>query len=89
MTKGQQWLRSGSQLELLDTPGILWPKFEDEEIGKKLALTGAIKDQLLHLDDLAIYGLEFLHVLSATFDGTIWFNRGRAIFTRPRTIDVN
>ena len=34
MTKGQQWLRSGSQLELLDTPGILWPKFEDEEIGK-------------------------------------------------------
>lgn len=89
VTKGQQWLRSGSQLELLDTPGILWPKFEDEEIGKKLALTGAIKDQLLHLDDLAIYGLEFLHVLSATFDGTIWFNRGRAIFTCPRTIDVN
>lgn len=34
VTKGQQWLRSGSQLELLDTPGILWPKFEDEEIGK-------------------------------------------------------
>lgn len=59
VTKGQQWLRSGSELELLDTPGILWPKFEDEAIGKKLALTGAIKDQLLHLDDLAIYGLEF------------------------------
>ncbi|MGH2245796.1 GTPase, partial [Enterococcus faecalis] len=57
-TKGQQWLRSGSQLELLDTPGILCPKFEDEEIGKKLALTGAIKDQLLHLDDLSIYGLQ-------------------------------
>ena len=37
VTKGQQWLRSGSQLELLDTPGILWPKFEDEESGKKLA----------------------------------------------------
>ncbi len=47
------------ELELLDTPGILWPKFEDEEIGKKLALTGAIKDQLVHLDDLAIYGLDF------------------------------
>lgn len=59
VTKGQQWLRSGSELELLDTPGILWPRFEDQEIGKKLALTGAIKDQLLHLDDLAIYGLEF------------------------------
>jgi ribosome biogenesis GTPase A len=59
VTKGQQWLRSGTDLELLDTPGILWPKFEDQEIGKKLALTGAIKDQLLHLDDLAIYGLDF------------------------------
>lgn len=59
VTKGQQWLRSGTDLELLDTPGILWPKFEDQEIGKKLALTGAIKDQLLHLDDLAIYGLSF------------------------------
>ncbi|MBL1230733.1 ribosome biogenesis GTPase YlqF [Enterococcus sp. BWB1-3] len=59
VTKGQQWLKSGKDLELLDTPGILWPKFEDPEIGKKLALTGAIKDQLLHFDDLAIYGLEF------------------------------
>lgn len=58
VTKGQQWLRISSELELLDTPGILWPKFEDQEIAKKLALTGAIKDQLLHLDDLAIYGLE-------------------------------
>lgn len=57
VTKGQQWLKSGADLELLDTPGILWPKFEDKEIGKKLALTGAIKDQLLHLDDLAIYGI--------------------------------
>lgn len=59
VTKGQQWLKSGKDLELLDTPGILWPKFEDPEIGKRLALTGAIKDQLLHFDDLAIYGLEF------------------------------
>lgn len=59
VTKGQQWLRSGNDLELLDTPGILWPKFDDPEIGKKLALTGAIKDQLVHLDDLAIYGLQF------------------------------
>ena len=58
VTKGQQWLRFGSQLELLDTPGILWPKFEDPAVGKKLALTGAIKDDLLHLDDLALYLLE-------------------------------
>lgn len=59
ITKGQQWLKSGEELELLDTPGILWPKFEDAEIGRKLALTGAIKDNLLHMDDLAIYGLSF------------------------------
>jgi len=59
VTKGQQWLKTGKDLELLDTPGILWPKFEDKEIGKKLALTGAIKDALLHMDDLALYGLEF------------------------------
>lgn len=59
VTKGQQWLKSGNELELLDTPGILWPRFEDPAVGKKLALTGAIKDQLLHLDDIAIYGLSF------------------------------
>jgi len=59
VTKGQQWIRLNSDLELLDTPGILWPKFEDEEIGKKLALTGAIKDQLLHVDDIALFGLAF------------------------------
>ncbi|MFQ7376101.1 MAG: ribosome biogenesis GTPase YlqF [Enterococcus casseliflavus] len=59
VTKGQQWLRFGTDLELIDTPGILWPKFEDPEIGKKLALTGAIKDQLIHLDDIALYGLDF------------------------------
>lgn len=57
VTKGQQWLKTGKDLELLDTPGILWPKFEDQEIGKKLALTGAIKDTLLHMDDLALYGV--------------------------------
>ncbi len=59
VTKGQQWLKIGNELELLDTPGILWPKFEDQEIGQKLALTGAIKDDLLHMDDLAIFGLDF------------------------------
>ncbi|MDT2842551.1 ribosome biogenesis GTPase YlqF [Vagococcus lutrae] len=61
VTKGQQWLKVGNELELLDTPGILWPKFEDEEIGKKLALTGAIKDNLLHLDDIALYAIRFFN----------------------------
>ncbi|MDT1938880.1 ribosome biogenesis GTPase YlqF [Carnobacterium divergens] len=60
VTKGQQWLKLGKELELLDTPGILWPKFEDPEIGKKLALTGAIKDNLLQMDDIALYGLDIM-----------------------------
>lgn len=60
VTKGQQWLKVGGSLELLDTPGILWPKFEDEQIAEKLAITGAIKDQLLALDDLALATLRFL-----------------------------
>ncbi len=44
----------------LDTPGILWPKFEDEQVGYKLALTGAIKDTILNLQDIAVFGLRFL-----------------------------
>src|SRR5699024_4808921 len=60
VTKAQQWIKYGKELELLDTPGILWPKFEDQEVGKKLALTGVIKDQLLHMDDIALYGMEQL-----------------------------
>lgn len=62
VTKAQQWLKVNGELELLDTPGILWPKFDDEETGLKLALTGAIKDDLLHLDDVALYALDyFIH----------------------------
>lgn len=60
VTKAQQWIKVGKELELLDTPGILWPKFEDQEVGMKLAVTGAIKDTLLNLQDLAVYALRFL-----------------------------
>lgn len=60
VTKQQQWIKVGKSLQLLDTPGILWPKFEDEEVGKKLSLTGAIKDSIVHLDEVAIYGLNFM-----------------------------
>ena len=59
VTKGQQWLKSNKNLEILDTPGILWPKFEDELVGLKLALTGAIKDQLLPMDEVTIFGLNY------------------------------
>ena len=60
VTKSQQWIKVGKELELLDTPGILWPKFEDQEVGMKLALTGAIKDTILNLHDISLYGLRFL-----------------------------
>lgn len=59
VTKGQQWLKSNKDLEILDTSGILWPKFEDELVGLKLALTGAIKDQLLPMDEVTIFGLDY------------------------------
>ncbi|WP_010286450.1 ribosome biogenesis GTPase YlqF [Kurthia massiliensis] len=62
VTRSQQWIKVGKELELLDTPGILWPKFEDQNVGYKLAVTGAIKDQIMNMDDLAIFGLNFLEV---------------------------
>ncbi|MHA8111146.1 ribosome biogenesis GTPase YlqF [Lactobacillaceae bacterium Melli_B4] len=59
VTKGQQWLRSSADLELLDTPGILWPKFQNQAIANKLALTGAIKDNLYPSDDIALFALDY------------------------------
>lgn len=60
VTKKQAWLKLGNEFQLLDTPGILWPKFEDQTIGKKLSLTGAIKDEIVHLDEVAIFGMKYL-----------------------------
>lgn len=60
VTKAQQWVKYKNELELLDMPGILWPKFEGEEQGEKLALTGAIKHTLYYVDDIAIYAIEHL-----------------------------
>ena len=60
VTKGKQWIRLNKSLELLDTPGILWPKFEDQEIGKKLAFIGSMNDQILDTLELAIELVKFL-----------------------------
>lgn len=60
VTKGQQWIRVGTELDLLDTPGILWPKFEDEKVGLRLAVTGAIRDEILHSQDVAFYLVKHL-----------------------------
>lgn len=59
VTKAQKWLKIGAEFELLDTPGILWPKFEDQEVGQKLAMTGAIKDTLFHKDDVVLDTIRF------------------------------
>ena len=62
VTKSQQWTRINQTLELLDTPGVLWPKFEDEKVGLHLAITGAIKADILRNDDIAVYFLDFVKV---------------------------
>ena len=60
VTKGKQWIRLSKEVELLDTPGILWPKFEDQAVGLRLALIGSIKDEILNIDELAIELIRFL-----------------------------
>lgn len=60
VTKSQTWIKINNTLELLDTPGILWPKFENEVVAHNLALCGAIKDDILPLDDVISYGLKFM-----------------------------
>lgn len=54
VTKNKQWIKTGIGMELLDTPGILWPKFEDEEVALSLAFTGAIKDEVMDMEELAL-----------------------------------
>jgi len=61
VTKKTQYIRVGQDFELLDTPGILWPKFDDEKVAYRLALTGAIKDGILPIDEIVIYGFKFLN----------------------------
>ncbi|GAK38534.1 ribosome biogenesis GTPase YlqF [Paenibacillus urinalis] len=60
VTKGQQWIRVGKEIELLDTPGILWPKFEDQNVGYRLAVTGAIKEEILNVEDIAFFAIKYL-----------------------------
>lgn len=72
VTRGSQWIRLENDIELLDTPGILWPKFDDEQIGLRLAASGAINDDVFSLDDVAYYLIGFLqenypHVLTERY----------------------
>lgn len=60
VTKGKQWIRLNKSIELLDTPGILWPKFEDQKVGLRLAFIGSIKEEILNVTDLAYELIAFL-----------------------------
>jgi len=60
VTKAQQWVKMGDTLELLDTPGILWPKFEDQMVGLRLAASGAIKDELIDFTEVALYAITYM-----------------------------
>lgn len=68
VTKGKQWIRLNKQVELLDTPGILWPKFEDQTVGLRLALIGSIKDEVLQTEELAA---ELIRFLEADYPGVL------------------
>lgn len=60
VTKGKQWIRLNKNVELLDTPGILWPKFEDQQVGIRLALIGSIRDELLNAEELSLWLIDYL-----------------------------
>ena len=60
VTKGKQWIRLNKNVELLDTPGILWPKFEDQKVGLHLALIGSIKDEILNIDEMSLALIKLL-----------------------------
>jgi ribosome biogenesis GTPase A len=60
VTKGKQWIRLDKDVELLDTPGILWPKFDDQETGRRLAILGSIRDEIMDLTELSLWFLAYL-----------------------------
>ncbi len=68
VTKGKQWIKLSKGLELLDTPGILWPKFEDEQVGIRLAISGSINDDILNIAELS---LELIKILVKDYPGKL------------------
>jgi ribosome biogenesis GTPase A len=68
VTKGKQWIKLNKNIELLDTPGILWPKFEDEQVGINLALIGSVNDEILISEELAV---RLIDILKTHYAGTL------------------
>lgn len=83
VTKGKQWIRINKSLELLDTPGILWPKFEDQQVGARLAMIGSIKDEILNLEELS---LELLGYLRRDYPGLLKARYEIEEFPEPLTM---
>ena len=68
VTKGKQWIKWNKNIELLDTPGILWPKFEDEAVGERLALIGSVNDEILNVEELS---LSLIQILKEHYSGVL------------------
>ncbi len=85
VTKGKQWIRLNRQVELLDTPGILWPKFDDETVGAHLAIVGSINDNLLNRDELAV---ELIRLLTKHYPGTLVQRYGEDVDEAATPADV-
>ncbi|CAM3752908.1 ribosome biogenesis GTPase YlqF [Alkalicoccus chagannorensis] len=104
VTKKQQWIKVGKEMELLDTPGILWPKFEEEAVGYRLALTGGVKEDIFDFQDSAVFLIQYLSRVypellkqrydlnSIPEDMTAFFEavgRRRGILAKGGSIDVD
>ncbi|MDO5702311.1 MAG: ribosome biogenesis GTPase YlqF [Lachnospiraceae bacterium] len=83
VTKGKQWIKISREIELMDTPGLLWPKFEDQEVGLKIALIGSMPDAILNTEELAG---ELIHVLGARYPEAIEGRYGKDMPSGPADI---
>ncbi len=83
VTRGKQWIRLNKQVELLDTPGLLWPKFEDQTIGRNIALIGSMRDEILNTEELS---LELIKLLAEQYPGSL--NKRYGITEEGRPIDM-
>ncbi len=82
VTKGKQWIKLGKGLELLDTPGILWPKFEDQAVGLKLALIGSMNDEILNIEEMAV---DLITFLQENYEGVL---EHRFQITKEKTVEI-
>ena len=85
VTKGKQWIRISDSLELLETPGILWPKFEDQNVGIKLAAIGSIRDEIMNTEELS---LELIKLLNDRYPGSLEAFYGIRIGEDEKPLDV-